>query len=181
MTIIQIIAIALLSFTVPLSFAQSGRDSDSQEHSGHGSGANAEAQDMDKMSAHEHGDSQSDGQPGDPAKVSRTVTLTMNDNLRFDPDKVTVKKGEIIRFLLINRGAIEHEMVIGSKQELLEHAEMMRSMPNMKRNEPNMIRLQPSKRGAIVWRFTQAGTVDFACLIPGHMEAGMLGSIDVKN
>jgi len=57
---------------------------------------------------------------------------------------------------------------------------MMRKMPGMQHAEPNMVTLAPGKRGGVVWQFSKAGQVDFACLIPGHMEAGMKGLITVE-
>ena len=100
--------------------------------------------------------------------------------MRFTPATITVKKGETIRFFVKNAGKVPHEMVVGSLQELKEHAEMMRKMPQMQHAEPNMVTLQPGQRGGLVWQFDQPGTVDFACLIPGHMEAGMVGKIVVE-
>lgn len=120
------------------------------------------------------------GQAGDPAKVSRTIEVTMADNMRFTPDQIKVKVGETIRFFVKNTGKIPHEMVIGSMSELKEHAEMMRKMPGMQHAEPNMITLKPDQRGGIVWQFDKPGTVDFACLVPGHMEAGMVGKMMVE-
>lgn len=120
------------------------------------------------------------GKAGDPAKVSRTIALSMDDTMRFTPSQVSVKAGETIRFFIKNSGKIPHEMVIGTLSELKEHAEMMRKMPDMKHAEPNMITLGSGQRGGIVWQFTKAGNVDFACLIPGHMEAGMIGKVTVK-
>ena len=43
------------------------------------------------------------------------------------------------------------------------------------------ITLKPGQRGGLVWQFGEAGTVDFACLIPGHLEAGMVGKVAVTN
>jgi len=120
------------------------------------------------------------GQPGDPAKVSRTIEVTMDDSMRFTPDKISVKAGETVRFFVKNAGKIPHEMVIGTLDELKEHAEMMRKMPGMQHTEPNMITLKPGQRGGIVWQFDKPGTVDFACLVPGHLEAGMTGKIAVE-
>jgi uncharacterized cupredoxin-like copper-binding protein len=45
----------------------------------------------------------------------------------------------------------------------------------MAHHDPNAVSLQAGERGALVWHFTQAGTVDFACTLPGHLEAGMVG------
>jgi uncharacterized cupredoxin-like copper-binding protein len=120
------------------------------------------------------------GKPGDPARVSRTVKVTMDDSMRYSPNKIDVKAGETIRFFVRNTGKIQHEMVIASMDELREHAELMRKMPGMEHAEPNMITLKSGQSGGIVWQFDKPGTVDFACLMPGHMEAGMVGKMMVK-
>lgn len=135
-------------------------------------------QDMEGMSHDEHAGAT--GRPGDPAKVDRTVDITMDDTMRFNPDRISVKAGDTIRFFLRNDGGMPHEMVIGTLDELKEHAEMMRKMPDMQHAEPNMIRLAPGQRGGIVWQFDQPGTISFACLVPGHMEAGMVGKVAVE-
>ncbi|MEF8730528.1 MULTISPECIES: cupredoxin family protein [Candidatus Accumulibacter] len=129
-----------------------------------------------------HGDQQASavGTPGKAADVTRTVEIKMNDSMRFVPDAITVKAGETIRFFIRNTGKVPHEMVIGSMTELKEHAEMMRNMPGMQHDEPNMITLKPGQRGGLVWKFDQPGSVDFACLVPGHLEAGMAGKVMVS-
>ncbi|GAA3528741.1 cupredoxin family protein [Zobellella aerophila] len=119
------------------------------------------------------------GQPGKAADVSRTIEIIMNDDMSFTPNQIDVKAGETVRFFVKNAGKASHELVIGSADELREHAEMMRNMPEMKHAEANMLSLAAGQRGGLVWQFTQAGTVDFACLLPGHMEAGMQGKIQV--
>lgn len=129
-----------------------------------------------------HGDSHASaaGKPGDPAKVSRTIEVLMDDTMRFTPAQVEVKKGETIRFQVVNKGKLPHEMVIGSMKELDEHAEMMRKMPGMKHSEPNQVELAPGQSGNIVWTFDKSGSFSFACLIPGHKEAGMVGQLAVQ-
>jgi uncharacterized cupredoxin-like copper-binding protein len=104
----------------------------------------------------------------------------MSDDMKFTPAKINVKRGETIRFVVRNAGQIKHEMVIGSMAELKEHAEMMRTMPGMEHAEPNMVTLDPGKTGELIWQFTKAGTFDFACLQPGHFEAGMMGKVSVR-
>ena len=120
------------------------------------------------------------GRAGDPAKVSRTVAVSMDDTMRFTPDRISVKAGATIRLFVKNAGKVPHEMVIGTMDEFKEHAETMRTMPDMKHAEPNMITLAPGQRGGIVWQFDQSGEVDFACLVPGHREAGMVGKVKVE-
>lgn len=120
------------------------------------------------------------GQQGDPAKVQRTVRVAMNDRMRFVPAAITVQRGETVRFVVANQGAVLHEMVLGTAQALQEHAELMKKHPGMAHDEPSMAHVKPGARGEIVWQFTQPGEFQFACLIPGHFEAGMVGRVLVK-
>jgi uncharacterized cupredoxin-like copper-binding protein len=62
------------------------------------------------------------GQPGDPSQVSRTITMTMSDAMRFTPDRIEVRKGETIRFVLQNEGQLRHELVLGEPEALRRHA-----------------------------------------------------------
>lgn len=160
--------LALIFGLVPLVAAAGGN------HAGH----DMQHSGMAGMHSEEHASAA--GQPGEQAKVNRTIEVTMDDNMRFNPGLITVKAGETIRFFVKNVGKTQHEMVIGTADELKEHAEMMRKMPGMQHAEPNMVTLAPGKRGGVVWQFSKAGQVDFACLIPGHMEAGMKGLITVE-
>jgi uncharacterized cupredoxin-like copper-binding protein len=120
------------------------------------------------------------GKQGDPTKISRTVQVLMSDDMKFTPAKIDAKRGETIRFVVRNGGKLKHEMVLGSKAELKQHAKLMRSMPGMEHAEPNMVTLAPGATGELIWRFTKAGSFDFGCLQPGHFEAGMLGKVLVK-
>ena len=119
------------------------------------------------------------GQPGDPANVSRTIDIVMDDHMRFTPSNIQVEAGDTVRFFIKNVGQVPHEMVIGSIEELKAHSAEILAAPGMEHEEPNMITLQPGKVGGLVWQFDQPGKVDFACLIPGHTEAGMVGTVEV--
>jgi uncharacterized cupredoxin-like copper-binding protein len=120
------------------------------------------------------------GAPGSAAQVSRTVEVQAADNMRFQPAAITVRRGETIKFVVKNTGKLPHELVLGDVPSLKEHAEMMRRHPDMEHADPNMVKVAPGGTGTLIWKFTQAGTVEFACLIPGHYEAGMKGSIRVN-
>ena len=119
------------------------------------------------------------GIAGDAKATKRTINITMTDNMRFTPDKIEVKQGETIKFLLKNDGKMLHEMVIGTKKELEEHAALMLKFPNMEHEEPYMAHVPVGKTGEIIWTFNRAGDFDFACLIAGHYQAGMVGKITV--
>lgn len=100
--------------------------------------------------------------------------------MRFSPSVVTVRKGETVRLRVANRGKVMHELVIGTPQGLAQHAEQMRKQPHMAHDEPHMVHVKPGRTGEIVWQFTQAGSFQFACLIAGHFEAGMVGQLVVQ-
>lgn len=120
------------------------------------------------------------GQEGNPKKVTRTLRVGMNDKMRFSPESITVKRGETVRFVVHNDGQVLHEMVIGTPDALKEHAELMKKFPTMEHADANMAHVKPGRSGEIVWQFTQAGHFEYACLQPGHFEAGMVGKVVVK-
>jgi uncharacterized cupredoxin-like copper-binding protein len=121
------------------------------------------------------------GREGDPEKVSRTVTVDMSDKMRFSPASLTVRQGETVRFVVKNSGKVMHEMVLGTMQELKEHAELMKKHPGMEHDEPYMAHVAPGKTERVVWQFTKPGEFYYGCLIPGHFEAGMMGRINVNS
>jgi uncharacterized cupredoxin-like copper-binding protein len=120
------------------------------------------------------------GVPGEAAQVSRTIEVQAADSMRYSPAAITVQRGETIKFVVKNTGKLPHELVLGDAPSLKEHAEMMRRHPDMEHDDPNMVKVAPGDTGTLIWKFTEAGKVDFACLIPGHYEAGMKGSIRVN-
>ena len=123
------------------------------------------------------------GEPGNPKKPYRIVQVVMREGdgkMMFIPEKVEVKRGEQIRFMLRNNGELEHEFVIATTEDNLNHAEQMKKNPDMEHDDPNAKRLTPKKTGELVWRFTKRGKFEYGCLIPGHREAGMTGTIIVK-
>lgn len=119
------------------------------------------------------------GIAGEAKAVNRTINFNMTDNMRFTPDKIDVKQGETIKFVIKNAGKVMHEMVIGTKKDLDEHAALMVKFPGMEHEEPYMAHVGPGKTGEIVWTFNKPGTFDFACLIAGHYQGGMLGKVNV--
>jgi uncharacterized cupredoxin-like copper-binding protein len=142
------------------------------------------------------------GRAGNPKKVNRTIRLGMDDGMHFKvtasaaknrssdvpmsdgahamAGDIVVKRGETVRFLVRNDGKLMHEMVIGTIEDLRKHAELMRSFPGMEHDEAHMAHVAPGNQGEIVWQFTRPGKFHYACLVPGHMEAGMIAKITVK-
>ena len=113
------------------------------------------------------------------SKGARTIATRMLDTMRFQPERIEVREGETVRLAVRNGGKVLHELVLGTPQELAAHAELMKKHPGMEHDEPYMAHVSAGQHGQIVWNFNRPGTFQFACLIPGHFEAGMVGTIVV--
>lgn len=121
------------------------------------------------------------GETGDPEKVNRNVELVMSDEMTYTPNALTLKVGDTVRFVVRNAGEEMHEMVIGRRADLKKHAKLMIEFPDMEHEEPFMAHVPPGKSGEIIWKFSKAGAFEFGCLIPGHFDAGMRGTITVSH
>lgn len=119
------------------------------------------------------------GIAGERRHAKRTIEVGMGDDMRFTPARIAVREGETLRFVIRNRGKLMHEFVIGTKRELDEHAALMARFPDMEHDEPYMAHVAPGRTGEIVWTFNRAGEFQFACLIAGHYQAGMVGQVVV--
>jgi uncharacterized cupredoxin-like copper-binding protein/Cu/Ag efflux protein CusF len=119
------------------------------------------------------------GIAGDAKAVKRTIEVTMSDAMRFTPDSIEVRQGEVVKFVVKNGGKTLHEMVIGDKKTLDEHAALMMKFPNMEHDEPYMAHVGAGKASEMIWNFNRPGEFEFACLVAGHYQAGMVGKIKV--
>ena len=120
------------------------------------------------------------GIAGDARNARRTIVIDMSDDMRFTPDRIEVRQGETVRFMVRNKGRMLHEIVLGTTQELDAHAALMRKFPNMEHDEPYMAHVKPAAAGELLWNFNRPGEFEYACLIDGHYQAGMKGRIKVR-
>ena len=139
---------------------------------------------------HRHSHAAAFGEPGKPAHVDRTIEIVMTDS-RFDTRRIRVRPGETVRFVLHNSGSLVHEFNIGTSHMHDEHQAQMHELlqsgtltPTDMRHDdahtahdhPNSILLEPGESGELIWRFGRAiESLQFACNVPGHYEAGMHG------
>mgnify|MGYP002635475415 CR=1 FL=1 len=137
------------------------------------------------------------GMPGKASDVQRTITVTLRD-IAFAPENISVKPGETVRFVIRNEGSLLHEFNIGTpsshqahQKEMMQMMEMGMLTPTgldpekmkmdhggtgpMKHDDPNTVLVEPGKMREMNWRFDKATTLEFACNIPGHYQAGMVG------
>ena len=125
------------------------------------------------------------GMAGVVDKVSRTIEVSMietdDGDMIFEPKSLDIKAGETVRFAINNTGELEHEFVLDTVAKNAEHKKLMEEFPEMEHDDPNSVRLEEGQTGEIIWSFTNTGAFEFACLIPGHYEAGMHSNIVVAD
>ena len=146
------------------------------------------------------------GQPAPAAKATRSIEVVMGD-MSFDPKAIEIKAGETVRFVLVNKGQLLHEFNLGDatmhakhQQEMLQMQqsgmltptgmkEMSHDMAGMdhaamghgmKHDDPNSVLVEPGKTAELTWTFSKAVNLEFACNIPGHYQAGMVGKLTVS-
>jgi uncharacterized cupredoxin-like copper-binding protein len=119
------------------------------------------------------------GIAGEARAAKRSIKVRMLDSMRFEPSRIDVRQGETIRFSVSNTGKVLHEFVIGTQQENAAHAALMLKFPNMEHDEPYMAHVPPGQSGQIVWTFNRPGEFEFACLMAGHYQGGMVGRLVV--
>lgn len=124
-----------------------GGDHDGHEH-GHGHG-----------DEHEH--TFSFGEPAAADDADRTIVVTANDTMRFDPGSIDVNPGETVHFVVRNEGRLEHSFTLGTAAEQMEHEEEMKGMSmdmmaGHMDDDPNGIVIAPGATGSLTWHFTKA-------------------------
>jgi uncharacterized cupredoxin-like copper-binding protein len=139
------------------------------------------------------------GHAAPASQATRTIELTLGD-MYFEPKAVEVKAGETVRFVLTNKGQLLHEFNLGDaamharhQQEMLKmqqsgmmtstgmkHMDMGQgSMSGMKHGDSNSVFVEPGKTAELTWTFAKAANLEFACNIPGHYQAGMVGRLTI--
>ena len=140
------------------------------------------------------------GHAATPAQATRTVEVTLQD-ISFSPTSLNVKAGETVRFVLVNKGRLLHEFNLGDAAMHAEHQKEMLQMQAsgmltatgmgkmdhstvghgaMKHDDPNSVLVEPGKTAELTWTFTKSTGLEFACNLPGHYQAGMVGELNVE-
>ena len=143
------------------------------------------------------------GGPAKASEASRTIRVSMKDNF-YEPEQIKVEAGETVRFVVTNDGALVHEFNIATPDMhaahqdemmmMVEHGvlqadridmaaaeHMMKTMGHGKHDDPNSVLLEPGETGEVVWTFPAGGSLEFACNVPGHYDAGMVGDVRIGN
>ncbi|CAK3910252.1 Copper-resistant cuproprotein CopI [Vibrio crassostreae] len=120
------------------------------------------------------------GMPATGAKPDKVVHVLLSDDMKITfKNKVDIEPNDVVQFVVMNTGKIDHEFSIGSASEQLEHREMMKNMGNHAHDSGSTVTVKPGKAKQLLWHFHGDNNVEFACNIPGHAEAGMLKKIEL--
>ncbi len=141
------------------------------------------------------------GSKGKMEDVTRTIQVKMYDNY-YEPNSFNIKKGETIKFEVINAGELVHEFNIANAMMHIKHQpEMERMVENeillgdkidkdkmqkmaamdksMGHSHSNSVLLAPKEKGILIWKFENAVDIEVACNVPGHYQAGMIAAINL--
>ena len=150
---------AISSVAIASGSHSGGHGHDQPQSSGHGGGGHAQS---------------AVGMPAKPEQATKTIEVELLDTMRFKfSEEVKIKDGDIVKFVVTNKGRLPHEFSIGNQEEQDTHRQMMRNMPNMHHEDGNTVSLKPGETRILTWHFKGNDDVVFACNIPGHYEAGM--------
>ncbi|CAH7365244.1 Copper-binding protein [Vibrio chagasii] len=118
------------------------------------------------------------GMPATGAKPDKVVHVLLSDDMKITfKNKVNIEPNDVVQFVVMNTGKVDHEFSIGSSEEQLEHREMMKNMGNHAHDSGSTVTVKPGKAKQMLWHFHGDNHVEFACNIPGHAEAGMVKSV----
>ena len=125
----------------------------------------------------------SDDKTASPAPDgTRTVEVEMVD-IAFVPKRLSVGKGEEVRFVFTNSGKVQHEGYIGTAKEQADHGrEMMKDDRHDAHGDDDgrSVTVEPGEKGELTHRFDEAGTFEVGCHEPGHYAAGMKIIVEVS-
>jgi uncharacterized cupredoxin-like copper-binding protein len=141
------------------------------------------------------------GEPAPAAKATRTVEVLLKD-IAFEPKNLQVKAGETVRFVLVNEGKLPHEFNLGDKAMHTEHQKEMVAMQGKMftasmnhegmdhgqmdhgsghgHGGGNTVLVMPGQRAELTWTFRKSAPIEFACNVPGHYQAGMVGPLTIE-
>ena len=142
------------------------------------------------------------GEKGKASDVSKVIEIKMYDNY-YEPNIIEVKKGETIKFVVINLGELVHEFNIATKEMHIKHQPEMMMMVekdillgdridikkmkeaaktdhSMAHSHSNSVLLEPKKSADLIWKFSKNTKLEAACNIPGHYESGMVAKVNIN-
>lgn len=120
------------------------------------------------------------GMPAKGVKPNKVVQVILADDMSITfAGNADIQPNDVVQFVIMNKGKIDHEFTIGSEKEQTEHREMMKNMAGMSHDHDsgNSVTVAPGKAKQMLWHFHGNPNVEFACNIPGHAEAGMVKKI----
>ena len=115
--------------------------------------------------------------------VDGVQVVTINaDEFTFIPSEIHINPG-MTKFVLVNNGVGEHEFVVyeSSKQDILEKAELAEDEETIEENILFEIEeVHSGETGESEVMDLKEGSYVIGCLLPGHFDAGMKGTLEIN-
>lgn len=123
--------------------------------------------------------------PSAPAATSVAATrieVTLSDALKIEPASMTVPAGQPVTFVVINKGTVLHEFVLGdaADQDAHDREMMANGGMSMPKDEPMAIGVEPGKTKELTVTFDTPGQTLAGCHVVGHYAAGMKATITIQ-
>jgi len=101
------------------------------------------------------------------AENPRVIAVDATGSLTFDPNSIALVAGEVVRFEITNTAGFVHNLYIGAPADI---------------DARNTAALQGTAdfttgTETLTYTVPASGDLAFACLVPGHLEAGMRGTV----
>jgi uncharacterized cupredoxin-like copper-binding protein len=104
-----------------------------------------------------------------------TVRLVVRDS-KFAPSRVHVRPHTEVRFVVVNRDFLNHELIVGGDEV---HSRHESGHEPWHPPVPGEVSIAPHTTGETTYTFHAPGRVLFACHLPGHFAYGMQGYVIV--
>jgi uncharacterized cupredoxin-like copper-binding protein len=121
----------------------------------------------------------------------RDVAVIMRD-FRFDPMPFVLVPGETVRITIFNGGLIEHDFVLGDAQvqQAWADADAAATPPALLATAPPAsvapdtggvrVVLGSGQQAVVEYTVPEQGHLLLFCHIPGHIEQGMIGDVELR-
>ncbi len=128
-----------------------------------------------------------------PLTAGRTVDIQMSE-FHFNPPEPRLKAGETVTLTVINRGAVDHEFMLGRdsshgdgyERDFLRgvrtEVRMSQGSTFTDGDHGKMMLIQPGGKGELTMKVPpdRKGEWEMGCFLPGHYQAGMKGKVLIE-
>ena len=119
---------------------------------------------------------------GSSNDAPNTFTINATEDFNYSPDTITVKKGQEVTLTFNNEGSVDHSLNILNSDEDLEHV-LEGAHEEEELHKELLIEFHEIAAGETTTETfivdIEPGEYAFFCSLPGHADAGLVGTLTV--